>query len=369
MRIAINTRLLIPGKLEGIGRFTFETVKRLAQKFPEYEFHLLSDRKKNDHWQFGENVFQHRVFPPARRPWLFDWWFDYSVPFKLKKIKADIFISPDAHASRRCPIPQLTVIHDINFVHFPEFMPKHYAKYWNERTPDFVKLSTRLATVSEFSRVDISKTFNVPEASIDVLCNGIDHTFAPADGQKKEVIRDKFSRGKKYFLFVGALHSRKNVHRVVEAFNTAVEQGVESTLLIAGNKFWNYPELDAALAKINDRTNIWFLGHVHTADLPVLMSAAEGLIFPSLYEGFGIPLIEAEACGVPVVASKGTVMEEVSNGSAFFVNPTEVSEIAEAIVKIEQGQRIPIMREHTYTWDKAAELMWESIQQTLQHKK
>jgi glycosyltransferase involved in cell wall biosynthesis len=144
---------------------------------------------------------------------------------------------------------------------------------------------------------------------------------------------------------------------------------VNSSLIIAGNKFWHYPELDAALAKIDNRTNIRFLGHVHTVDLPLLMSAAEGLIFPSLYEGFGIPLIEAEACGVPVVASKGTVMEEVSNGSAFFVNPIEVSEIAEAIVKIEQGQRNSIMHEHSYTWDKAAELLWESVQQTLQHKK
>ena len=99
------------------------------------------------------------------------------------------------------------------------------------------------------------------------------------------------------------------------------------------------------------------------------MSAAEGLIFPSLYEGFGIPLIEAEACNVPVIASKGTVMEEVSNGSAFFVNPTEVSEIAEAIVKIHDGQRNVVSKEHNYTWEKAAELLWESIQQTLQHKK
>jgi len=369
VRIAINTRLLIPGKLEGIGRFSFETIKRLSQRFPEHEFHLLSDRKNDEHWQFGKNVIQHRIFPPARRPWLFDWWFDFSVPFKLKRIKADIFISPDAHASRRCPIPQLTVIHDINFVHFPEFMPKHYAKYWNERTPDFVKLSTRIATVSEFSRKDISKTFNVPESSIDVLCNGIDHTFVPVEEHKKEVIRDKFSQGKKYFLFVGALHPRKNVHRVVEAFNAAVEKGVESTLLIAGNKFWNYPELDSALAKINYRTNIRFLGHVHTADLPVLMSAAEGLIFPSLYEGFGIPLIEAEACNVPVIASEGTVMEEISNGSAFFVNPLEVAEIAESIVKINDGQRNVVSKEHNYTWEKAAELLWESIQQTLQHKK
>ena len=369
MRIAINTRLLIPGKLEGIGRFTFETVKRLAQRFPEHEFHLLSDRKNDNHWQFGKNVFQHRIFPPARRPWLFDWWFDFSVPFKLKIIKADVFISPDAHASRRCPVPQLTVIHDINFVHFPEFMPKRYAKYWNERTSEFVKLSTRLATVSEFSRSDISRTFNVPKSSIDVLCNGIDHTFVPIEEHKKQVIRDRFSQGKKYFLFVGALHPRKNVHRVVEAFNQAVQDGVNSSLIIAGNKFWHYPELDAALAKIDNRTNIRFLGHVHTVDLPLLMSAAEGLICPSLYEGFGIPLIEAEACSVPVVASRGTVMEEVSNGSAFFVNPIEVSEIAEAIVKIEQGQRNSIMHEHSYTWDKAAELLWVSIQKTLQHKK
>lgn len=368
VRIAINTRLLIPGKLEGIGRFTFETVRRLAQEFPEHEFHLLSDREKNSHWQFGNNVFQHRVFPPARRPKLFDWWFDYSVPFVLKKINADVFISPDGHASRRCPVPQLTVIHDINFVHYPAFMPKIYANYWNSRTPQFVKLSTRLATVSEFSRKDISKTFNVPESSIDVLCNGIDHTFAPIDEHKKKVIHERFGQEKKYFLFVGSLHPRKNVHRVIEAFNSAVEKGVESSLLIAGNKFWHYPELDEALARINHRTNIQFLGHVNTGDLPLLVSAAEGLIFPSLHEGFGIPLIEAEACGIPVVASKGTVMEEVSNGSAFFVNPLEVSEITEAIVKIEHGQRNPILRDHTYTWDKAAELLWESIQRTIQHK-
>jgi glycosyltransferase involved in cell wall biosynthesis len=369
VRIAINTRLLIPGRLEGIGRFTFETVKRLAKQFPEHEFHLLSDRKKDRHWQFGKNVFQHRIFPPARRPWLFDWWFDFSVPFKLKRIKADVFISPDAHASRRCPIPQLTVIHDINFVHFPEFMPKRYAQYWNERTADFVRLSTRIATVSEFSRKDIAATFNLPEGNIDLLCNGIDHSFIPADDHKREVIRNRFSQGKKYFLFVGSLHPRKNVHRVVEAFNEAVQNGVESSLLIAGNKFWNYPELDAALAKIEYRTDIRFLGHIHTTDLPLLMAGAEGLVFPSLYEGFGIPLIEAEACNVPVIAAEKSVMEEVSNGTAFFVNPLETSEIAKAIVRIESGERNPLLKESNYTWEKSAELLWESIQHTLQPKK
>ena len=248
-------------------------------------------------------------------------------------------------------------------------MPKRYAKYWNERTGDFVKLSSRIATVSEFSRKDIASTFNLPESDIDVLCNGIDHTFAPVDDHKKQVIRERFSQGKKYFLFVGALHPRKNVHRVVEAFNEAVQNGVESSLLIAGNKFWQYPELDSALAKIEYRTNIRFLGHIHTADLPLLMAGAEGLVFPSLYEGFGIPLIEAEACNIPVIASSKSVMEEVSNGSAFFVNPLEVGEIASAIVRIENGERNPVVKNHSYTWDKAAELLWESIQHTLQFKK
>jgi glycosyltransferase involved in cell wall biosynthesis len=223
--------------------------------------------------------------------------------------------------------------------------------------------------VSEFSRKDIASTFNLPESDIDVLCNGIDHTFVPVDDHKKQVIRERFSQGKKYFLFVGALHPRKNVHRVVEAFNEAVQNGVESSLLIAGNKFWHYPELDAALAKIQYRTNIRFLGHIHTADLPLLMAGAEGLVFPSLYEGFGIPLIEAEACNIPVIASSKSVMEEVSNGSAFFVSPFEVGEIASAIVRIENGERKPVLKNQSYTWDKAAELLWESIQHTLQFKK
>jgi glycosyltransferase involved in cell wall biosynthesis len=170
-------------------------------------------------------------------------------------------------------------------------------------------------------------------------------------------------------LFVGSLHPRKNVHRVVEAFNEAVQNGVESTLLIAGNKFWEYPELDAALAKIECRTDIRFLGHIHTVDLPLLMAGAEGLVFPSLYEGFGIPLIEAEACNVPVIAAEKSVMEEVSNGSAFFVNPLDTAEIAQAIIRIERGERNPVLKEHNYTWERSAELLWESIQHTLQPKK
>jgi glycosyltransferase involved in cell wall biosynthesis len=230
-------------------------------------------------------------------------------------------------------------------------------------------LSTRIATVSEFSRRDIANTFNLSENNIDVLCNGIDHTFIPVEDHKKKVIRDRFSQGKKYFLFVGSLHPRKNVHRVVEAFNEAVRNGVESSLLIAGNKFWQYPELDAALAKIEYRTDIRFLGHIHTADLPLLMAGAEGLVFPSLFEGFGIPLIEAEACNVPVIASENSVMEEVSNGSAFFVNPHNIADIAQAIVRIESGERNPVLKEQHYNWEKSAELLWESIQHTLQSKK
>lgn len=367
MKIAINTRLLIPGKLEGIGSFTCEIFRLLALQHPEHEFHLISDRKPQNDWQWSSNVVQHCILPPARRPFLFDWWFDYSIPRKLKRIKADVFISPDGHASRRCPIPQLTVIHDLNFVHYPSFMPPAYANYWNTRTAQFVKCTTRLATVSEFSKRDIIQTYALPASQIDVIGNGVAPHFAPLPSAEKERIRLKWNKGRKYVLFVGSLHPRKNVHRMVEAFASIASEFPEVDLLIAGRMFWTYSDLDLAIAKV-PATRIQMLGHVSRTDLPLLVGASESLLFASIYEGFGIPLLEAEACKVPVIASQSSVSEEITDGSCFLVNPLSTEDVAKAMTRILQGERKEATRDtiSLYSWQNAATRMWESIQKTLQ---
>ena len=135
LNIAVNTRLLRPHRLEGIGWFTWETFRRLAEAHPEVTFHFLFDERPDKAFIPSENVIAHRVFPPARRRFLYRWWFDYSIPRVLKKINADLFISPDGFASLRTDVPQLVVIHDLNFEHHPELLPPKVADFYRVMFP------------------------------------------------------------------------------------------------------------------------------------------------------------------------------------------------------------------------------------------
>jgi glycosyltransferase involved in cell wall biosynthesis len=364
VKIAVNTRLLIPNRLEGIGRFTYEIFKRLVLAHPEVEFHFFSDRKPLPEWQFGSNVFQHCLLPPARRPFLFDWWFDWAVPRKLKQLKIDLFVSPDGHASRK-KINQLCVIHDLNFMHHPEFLIPQYAKYWRTRTPEFIQYATRIATVSEFSKQDLCATFSLDSEKIDVIGNGFNSSFKPISEEQKKQTQLELTGGRPYFLFVGSLHPRKNVHGIVKAFNAFCNENSTHDLILAGRLFWDYPELKCAL-------NEAYTGRVHeigflpNEKLPGVYASAEALVFPSFYEGFGIPLLEAEMCGIPVITTKGSAMEEISNGTAWLVNPYKTEEIVEAMNALVAGQRKMKLRDTgmLYTWESATERMWNSILKT-----
>ncbi len=364
MKIAVNTRLLIPNRLEGIGRFTYEIFKRLVQQHPEIEFHFFSDRKPLPEWQFGPNVKQHCLFPPARRPFLFDWWFDWAVPRKLKQLNIDLFVSPDGHASRR-NMKQLCVIHDINFIHHPEFLIPKYARYWKERTPEFVQYATKIATVSEFSRKDLASTLSLKEEDIDIIGNGYNQEFKPISEELKVETRSELTHGRPYFIFVGSLHPRKNVHGIVQAFNTFSQNNETHDLVIVGRMFWEYPALKEALkAAIPGRVHE--VGFVLNERLPKVYAASEALVFPSFYEGFGIPLLEAEMCNIPVITSAGSAMEEISNGTSWLVNPSNTNEIVQAMHALVAGERKAKTRDTStlYTWDEAANRMWNSILKT-----
>ena len=128
MRIGVNTRFLIQNKLEGFGWFTYETLSRITQNHPEHEFYFFFDRKPDPSFQFSDNVHLIKLMPPARRPKLFKIWFDISIPFALKKHRCDLFLSPDGYLSLTTSKKQIGVIHDINFEHHPEDIPKKFGK-------------------------------------------------------------------------------------------------------------------------------------------------------------------------------------------------------------------------------------------------
>ena len=152
MKIAVNTRFLIKNKLEGIGWFTYESLKRITRQHPEHEFVFLFDRPYAEEFIFSDNVTGRVLFPPARHPLLWYWWFEYSVTAALKQIKPDIFLSTDGYLSLACQVPQVIVMHDLAFEHFPDHVNALTARYYRHFTPKFAKKANRIATVSEYSK-------------------------------------------------------------------------------------------------------------------------------------------------------------------------------------------------------------------------
>src|SRR5262249_41843533 len=147
--------------------------------------------------------------PPARHPLLWKWWYDVKVPRILKQHKADIFVSCDGFCSLTAKIPQCMVVHDLSFLHYPEFSKGSHAFFYKHYTPAFLKKAKRIITVSQFSKTDIISNYNTDPGKIDIVHNGIKDIFQPGSITEKEEIQKKYSAGRNYFLYTGSVHPRK----------------------------------------------------------------------------------------------------------------------------------------------------------------
>ncbi len=374
MRIAVNTRLLLKEKLEGIGWFTFETLKRMTQSHPEHEFIFIFDRPYNEDYIFSENVTPVVIGPQARHPFLFYWWFDFQIPKILKKYKVDLFLSPDGYLSLRTKVPQLAVIHDINFVHRPKDLPWLIAKYYNYFFPRFARKAKRIATVSYYSKEDITRSFKVDYDKIDVVYDGVNPVFQRISDEEKIQIRQKYTGGSNYFLFVGALHPRKNVSGLLKAFDAFKSVNNSSMkLVVVGGKMHKTGEIFEIFENMRYRDDVVFTGRVSTSELHHIYGAAYALTFVPFFEGFGIPIVEAMSVGVPVICSNTTSMPEVGGNAVLYADPLKYDQITDAMLKITTDDELResliekgFVQKKKFSWDETARLLWMSVERALQ---
>jgi glycosyltransferase involved in cell wall biosynthesis len=370
MRIAVNARLLLPDKLEGIGWFTHETMCRIVAAHPEHEFILLFDRAFDKRFVYAPNVRPVVMHPPTRHPLLYRLWFDWLLPRKLKALNADAFISPDGFLALRSAVPTLAVIHDLNFEHYPEDLPKRYSAYYRSYFPRFARHATRIATVSEFSRRDIAARYEVEEGRIDVVYNGVGDVFIPLSEEQKSAARDRFAEGHRYFICVGSLHPRKNIARLLLAFDRFVAQHpCEARLIMVGERFWWDAHMQQAYDRMKHRDRVLFTGRLDQEALHLAMGGAQALAFVSYFEGFGIPVAEAMRCGVPVVAAEATCLPEIAGDAAHYCDPFSVADISRALyevwsdpVRCDQLRAAGLKRAARYTWEKAGAGLWASFE-------
>ncbi len=370
MRIAVNTRLLIPGKLEGLGRFACETLKRITRDHPEHEFIFIFDRKYSEEFIFSDNIIPVIAHPQARHPVLWYLFFEWGIPPVLKKYKADLFLSPDGWLSLRSRIPSLTVVHDLNFFYNPQWVSRLPRYYYNYFFPRYIHKANRIATVSEYSKKDISSLFNVPENKIDVVYNGVDESYHPVEAARKEKIRKEYTSGAPYFLFLGLVHPRKNLNNIILAFNQFRKTSViDIKLLIIGSTKYMTKDTRKVFEDSLFKKDVIFIGRVSQENLNDIIASSAALVYASLFEGFGIPILEAMRCQVPVITSNTTSMPEVGGEAVCYVDPFSVESISRGMKKliseqkycnelIEKGRTQQVK----FTWDRTAKYLWNSIQ-------
>ena len=368
MRVAINTRLLIQNKIDGIGRFAFETLKVITKNNPGIEFHFIFDRPFSSDFIFSNNIIPHILSPPTRHPLLWYFWFEFQLPRLLKKINADILFSPDGFIPTNCQIPTVTAIHDINFEHKPNNLPFLHSLFYRKFFKKYAQLGNEIITVSNFSKKDISKTYNINPKKIHVIYNGVSNLFREISNDQKHLIKKKYSHDTDFFIFIGSLHKRKNIKNLLLAFEEYKKSKGKLKLLIIGEKKWTDQEVENIYHNMVFKQDVILLGRINDQQLADILASAHALCFISMFEGFGLPIIEAMKCSVPVITSNTSCMPEIAQDAAWILDPNNIGEITKAMSTIEtdglkrkelieKGNR----RVKDFDWEISGNKIWEII--------
>lgn len=370
MRIGINARFLIKNRLEGIGWYSYHILRHIVLNHPEHEYYFFFDRKPDPSFRFNDSVKLVEIFPPARHPLLWYIWFEWSIPRALKKYNIDVFFSPDGYCSLSTPIPQYITVHDLAYVHYPEHVPFFVRKYYQWFVPRQIAKARHIFAVSEATRKDLIYQFNLASDKISITYNGVREEFKSIDEDEKQKIRSQYTEGKNYFLYVGAIHPRKNVMSLIRAFEIFKERtSSDFKLVLIGRKAWMNKELELTVSQSHYKNDLLFLPYCDTSVLASLTAAAHYAVNPSYLEGFGVPVLEALYCDVPVMVSNRFSLPEVAGPGAIQFDPYRVQNLAEALVKsihmeaTERENRIQLGRIHRmrFNWSVSAEIIYSGL--------
>jgi len=251
----------------------------------------------------------------------------FVVPFEALRARADL-VHIQYTAPPWCPCPFVVTMHDLVAFRLPESMPfmdRHRLRLLSSNT---LRRAARIFTVTHAMQREISDYFQINPARIDVTPNALDPIFRPVDDEAtRATMRAKYRLPEQYLLYVGLLQPRKNLARLARAYAQLVREGFPHALVITGKKAWLYDEMLREIETLGLESRIHFTDYVAHEDLPTLYSAASAFAFVSLYEGFGIPVIEALACGTPVVASTDPALVEVAGGAALHAEARDTDAI------------------------------------------
>lgn len=276
------------------------------------------------------------------------------------------------------PCPTVVTVYDLSFVHYPDRFPLAQRYYLLAQTRRACRQARRVVAISAAGRQDIHQVLGVALARIDVVLPGVDRAFRPLPPEQVAAFRQAKQLPDRFILHVGTLQPRKNLPTLIAAFADLIRQSpryADLQLVLVGGKGWLYDEIFAQVEKLELQQQVRFAGYVPDAELPLWYNAGALLIFPSVYEGFGLPILEAMACGTPVIAADTAVVPEVIGEAGLLFPATEAAALADALGRVlDQPELAATMRRagliqaQRFTWEQAGRQMVAVYQQALAAK-
>jgi len=321
MKIAIDIQTTL-GQPTGFGFYVSNLIANLQKEKGEHELILLRPKTEKD------------FSTPQRFTWD-----QTTLPTLAKAAKADLLHQPCFSAPFSFKGPVVITIHDIISILFPENIPFASRMFYSKWMPFAYRKATQIITISESTKADIQSILKIPEEKITVIPLAVDERFQdPIHKSDVAKVSKKLNLPEKYILHVGTLEPRKNLEFLIEAFAKSLEiAGNEDlALVITGKKGWYFEGLFAKVKQLKLGKKVIFTGYIDEEDKPALYRGARLFAFPSLYEGFGLPPLEAMASGVPVISSNTSSMPEVIGEAGILLSPRDKNGWVEAITKVNQ---------------------------------
>lgn len=331
MRIGIDYTAAVRQRA-GIGRYARSLIRALARRDHENDYVLLSAGKEPDAEPWPAN-FSLRALPVTDRH-LSILWQKLRLPLPVEWLtgRLDLFHSPDFVLPPVRKARTVLTIHDLSFLRHPECSSPALLEYLMSAVPRSVARADLILADSQSTQHDLIELMGMDPARIRVVYPAVDDTFAPSDQANVAAVRARHDIGGPYILSLGTLQPRKNYVRLIEAFRILKDTSdIPHRLVIGGGPGWLYEPIYETIETLGLQDEVRMLGYVDEGDLPALYTGADVFCFPTLYEGFGIPVLEAMACGTPVVASNTSSLPEAAGDAALLVSPTDTEAMAEAL--------------------------------------
>jgi len=362
----------------GVATYTFELAKNLLKiddKNTYVGFYSSLRRPQNFYYldelkRLGAEIYDYRLPPTLLR---FIWGRNQLIPIEWLIGKVDIYHSSDFLRPPTIYAKGVTTVHDLTWQFYPEYHTKEVVEAHERKIQLTLKYDDEIITVSESTKRDLCKVFNINQNKIHVIYEGVDHkkfkvqSFDKAQDRNEKLkirrILEKYKIAPPYILYVGAIEPRKNLLRLIEAFHLLLKHRLENYhLIIAGRIGWKNEEIFRLVKRLGLETRITFSGFVQDADLPYLYAGASVFVYPSLYEGFGLPVLEAMVSGCPVVTSANSSLIEVAGKAAVYIDVKSSRSIAEGIKKVLMNKdftqkltNLGLTQAAKFTWTKTAE--------------